>query len=278
MKKTAKFIKQQFCVMLQQKGFIVSFFFLLTLMLASYINCVLSTDGVDRFQSLHWEEMFILREGNAASLTSIFMTAFPFVILFPFSFSIFKDRQVQMRDIYLSRLSKRTYYVGKSVVCFLGTFLVLAIPLCIQLLMCYVTFDGGKMEQMGEVGCFSQSYIALLQKNVEWSTLFVAHPFIYYLLWIFMVSFIGAVLSVAALGCSVFVKKYMVLVLLPVYLTFEILGRIEIKGHCVMNLYHQLVVSILDNNTNVKFIAGVVIVAILVAVVCLRIDSKKEIG
>ena len=275
MKETKRYFIQQFQLMVQQKGFIFSLFFLLGLMLVSYLNCIVNMAGVDRFQSLSWECQCILTADNNASLHNIFLIAFPFVVLFPFSFSLFKDKKIKMRDIYLSRVSSGKYYVVKACVCFCGAFLVVFVPLCINILMCYVTFDGKHMTLYGEPGYFTQGYISLLKRTIPWAGMYVSHRLLYYIVWAVLVSALGGVFSLFALGISTFVKKYMVFLLLPGYMLIELLERLQF-GQLSMDLNDYISIGFLFGR-EIWFLLLVVVVMLLTAGVGLCVDRKKEI-
>lgn len=260
--------------MFQQKGFIFSLFFMLSLVLVSYVSCVIRMREVDRFHSLSWECQCILTSGNSASLHTIFLIAFPFIILFPFAFSLFKEKQIKMRDLYLSRVCAWKYYMAKVVVCFSGAFIILFVPLLINILMCYFTFDGRHMTLYGEPGYLTGSYFSAL-KNMPLSGLYLKERLLYYILCALFVSVLGGLFSIFAMALSTFIKKYMVFLLLPLYLVIEFLSRLEMGSLC-MNMDEYISVSFISGR-NIIFLLVVVAVLLGVASVCMIYDRKKEI-
>jgi len=65
---------------------------------------------------------------------------FPFVVILPFSFSYFEDKETQTYNFYVSRMGKKNYILSKAIVSFCGSFLIIFIPFLLNMLLNHITY------------------------------------------------------------------------------------------------------------------------------------------
>ena len=79
-----------------------------------------------------------------------FSLLYPFLLVLPFSTSYIDDYKNQLLPVYISRTSRTIYYVSKLVASFFGTFLIIAVPFFINLILCNVFLPHNQNTWLGE--------------------------------------------------------------------------------------------------------------------------------
>ena len=119
-----------------------------------------------------------------------FSLLYPFLLVLPFSTSYIDDYKNQLLPVYISGTSRTIYYVSKLVASFFGTFLIIAVPFFINLILCNVFLPHNQNTWLGEYQ-MGNYFRQLLGTNILYQTsytkmpflkIFLYSPFLYYFL------------------------------------------------------------------------------------------------
>lgn len=167
-----------------------------------------------------------IMEGNY-SFIYIF---FPFLIVLPYATSYVDDYKNQLLSVYVTRSSRTNYYVSKLISCFLGTTLVVAIPFFCNFVLTNLFFPHNHFTLAGS---FQSDFFCdnLTGENIIYFTdylglpfreLFLKSQFLYYLLYIILLSLFSGLMGTFALSLSFLWRKSKLLLFLPVYLITQL--------------------------------------------------------
>lgn len=285
---------QQFNLMIHKKGFQFSSIVMLCICGLSFIQSVKMYQGIDTILIPPANELVVLFESSPYSLAVPQVLCF--LVLFPFASSLVNDKNLKIIDIYLSKVSMKMYYWCKALVCMVGTFIVVYIPLIINQILVYFTFRSdttspvngvpGSEVYMWHIIDTPDEIYALNGNNkygylsgILMPGLYTKNSFVYYLAWGFLVAFVASLLALFIYAVSCFVRKYAIILLIPVYALVTLIGSVWIYLDDNQSITTQfsdyLVVSIVRN----KFYPALLIfLMILVAIsfVLIHISSKKD--
>lgn len=106
-----------------------------------------------------------------------FSLLYPFLLVLPFSTSYIDDYKNQLLPVYISRTSRTIYYVSKLVASFFGTFLIIAVPFFINLILCNVFLPHNQNTWLGEYQ-MGNYFRQLLGTNILYQTSYTKMPFL----------------------------------------------------------------------------------------------------
>lgn len=286
-----KSIKSQFLIMINGLSFKFAFSVSLLYNLVSYVLTVLVNRNVDL--SMMYSADSVYAGNSLAQVFDIFSKLFPFLVIFPFSFSYIDDRNLKIHSYLLSRTTKRDYYLSKMINCFIGTFIIIFIPFLINLLLCHLTFPQNHNTFFGEYN-WRNYFRSLVGSNVDvdintkytglsFLKLYLYSPFLYNIFYNFLLSSFAGLMGIFSLSCSFIIKKYKILLFIPTYLIFY-LG--SIMDTVICNSGKSYFCTALMQYVSVGNTIGLSLIFILVFIVALMIFSllsyfyicnKKEI-
>lgn len=131
-----------------------------------------------------------------SALRTIFETVFPFIVVFPFSFSYITDLSVKVHPYLIGRMGRRNYFAGKIVTTFIGAFITIFIPFFINLLLCYITFPWNNNHIFGAYNALNYAETLLgtnisintVQSDLPFLKLYLYSPMAYNFLYLFILS------------------------------------------------------------------------------------------
>lgn len=225
-----KTIKAQWYLTLQKKGFWFSFWAVLIFSGASYLLHVAEGMGRDIFQMNRPGDYFpLVYWENSVSYFTIF---FPFLAAFPTAFISYDEEQGKSFAFGVIRSSWRMYYTAKAAVAFLAAAVLLWIPFGVNILWNVLTFrDAGN----GYDGMtYSSPYFA--DENWAFEKIYKLHPIGYQILFVALAGIFAGICGMFAYCVSLYIKKYKILCVLPLFLLFFVTRELEISG-LVMDEY-----------------------------------------
>lgn len=219
-------IKVQLLLMVNKKSFKLAFLMSYVFCMLSYITNLVVLSKVDISMMYSGNTLFV---GNSYDrYWNIFCAIYPFLLVFPFSFSYIEDLSVNNMPYFKGRMKNKYYFLGKMITCFIGGFIIIFIPFLLNLLLCNITFPNNNNTFYGYyntpnyyrtlVG--SNVMINTQQKGLIFLKLYLFSPFIYNLFYINILSIFTGLLSVVVLSFSFYLKKYKIILFIPVYLFF----------------------------------------------------------
>lgn len=185
---------------------------------------------------------FILRWSSP--LFDVLTMAYIFILLLPYVFSYRRDRRLQIMQVLQVRMGRGRYYAANAIVCFICTFTAMLLPLLLENLV------NGFLFRNPVVYSYTYNSMAnITGKNVLISTvrsavpflkLYIASPMKYNALYAFLFSGFCALLAVLVYSLSFYVKKYGILLLLPLFVLSQLQDQadvlVELMSDCYVNI------------------------------------------
>lgn len=219
-------IKLQLYIMISKKNFRISFTVMMLYTLGVYlINVYLNMDK-DISATLSASSLFVLDEMGYFFWP--FESMFPFLILFPYSFSYLNDKKTKMGMLLQVKMGNKNYYRSQMLACFFGGFLILFIPFIMNLILTNITFietgytHYGYYNDSGYCEYLLGSTVIVPTANTGMSFLqcYIISPFLYDVLYTFFISIFAGLLSIFGLACSFYVKHNKITLFIITYLLF----------------------------------------------------------
>lgn len=221
-------IKLQFYVMLSKRNFRISFTLMMLYAIGVYLVNVYVNLNTDISATISASSLFV---GNEKGDYYRYLEAlFPFIVLFPFSFSYLNDKKTKMGCLLQTKMGNRNYYLSQMITCFLGGTSILFIPLILNLILTSTTFleTGytyfGLYNTSGYCNTLlgNDTAINTVNSGMTFLSLYILSPFLYNFLYTLIISLFAGLISIFGLACSFYVKKYTITLFIINYLLFLI--------------------------------------------------------
>lgn len=229
--------KVQLKILLKRKEF--QFGFLVMLIYACFAffySLSGKNDGLDL--NPHLFDLFHYKDANAQvayndmhRLWALFTMLYPFLIVLPFATSYVDDYQNRLLPVYISRTSRWSYYVSKLLAGFLGTALMVGLPLLVNLLLCNLFLTHNYNSWWGAYQ-LSPYYNGLLGEGVMYESvsqqlpflgMYLRSPLLYNLWYLLIFSTFSGLLGCLVLSMSFLLRKWKVVLFLPIFALFQVL-------------------------------------------------------
>lgn len=272
-------LKSQCKVMFSKRSFWLSFLIVLIYAIGSYGYHLVQYWGMDI--SAVYARSFLACINADSRLFQYFRLLFPFLVVFPFSMSYFEDVENNSIGFWIRRSGRTQYYFAKTVVCFAGCFVIIFVPFLINLLLVWGTFPDTMMTSYGELYSstfFENVYdIQNMQYDLADIHFFIRHLFLYECGAVLSLSVFAGILGIVAFAFSVYIRKYKILLFLPVYLLFFILDMLDTMTDGIdFSLLDYVSVSFRRNKNGILF-CGVCIVCFVVSMIIIYRQSRKDV-
>lgn len=220
-------------LMVSTKTFKAAFSLVFVLAISSYLYHVFEFRNTDITQMKSSSALFMLND--TSRLLRYFETLFPVVVVFPFVFSYADDTSLNMFPYLLSRQGKKSYYISKYMTTIIGAFMIIFIPLLLNLILTTITFPLNNNTYWGGYNSLNYEGIILGTSraiNTKYSGLpfvrvFFFSPIAYNLVFLFISSLFASSLASFTFAFSMFFKKYKVILLLPAFLLLKLFKIID---------------------------------------------------
>lgn len=229
-----KSIRYELSVMVHKKEFLLALCAMMLFSLYALFFAVVlcNIDGEIKWLDfcLWSAEAYALLDGLLAP-GQMFIYVFAFLIVLSHSMSYLNDRESGQLPLVLVRSGKRNYICSKLIACFIGNFLIIAVPLLLNHLFCRISFSSEPNFMMLN-GYGTESYAGLLTGESYiiplkyhpaeiFVKLFMKSTWLYMLLHIGIVSFFSGLFGVMLLGLSMAVKRFRFILFIPVFVFFR---------------------------------------------------------
>jgi len=276
-------IKMQFCIMITSISFKVGFSIVMLYVLVSYITTLVLNMNTDIAFMYSAHDMFCGVEYSA--LRNNFEAVFPFIVVFPFSFSYLTDLGVKVHPYVIGRMGRRNYFAGKIITNFLGSFIIIFIPFCINLLLCYVTFPWNNNHIFGDYNALNYAETLLgtnivvntVQSGLPFVKLYLFSPMAYNFLFLCIISLFSGILGTVSGLFSFYITKFKILLFVPIYLLFYLGNFLTIlsKRYISFKLIEYMYVNHMFGKS-FFVILSFILAVILFSVFSFRYACKKE--
>lgn len=276
-------IMSQLHFMVRRKEFKVAITFNLIFNLVSYLYQVYIAIGEDTLEVVSAAYAFSLNSGNP--FWSFYQILFPFIVVVPFAFSYFDDKNLNV-DYYIeTRMGRKSYIISKLITSFLGCFLAVCIPFFINMILNEVTFPHNGISF--ETNIHSLEYaksltgedviIDTVHKGIMFLKLYIFSPEVYNLFLLLLFSSVSGILGSFCMCFSYFYKKHKIILFLPVYIYIyigNILSNISSIFGKYINFY---ILDYLNLNVNFGRRIYVLLFEILIILMFILLSTIREI-
>ena len=169
----------------------------------------------------------------------VFSFLYPFLIVLPFATSYIDDYKNRLLQIYVTRVSRWQYYGSKLLAGFIGTTVMIAVPFLINLFLCNLFLPHNYNTWIGAYQ--STNYIrivlgtgydyAAVSYKMPFLELYLASPFWYNIVYLLVFSAFSGLLGSFVLGLSFMIKRWKIVLFLPVYLLLRILQTCDMFSY-----------------------------------------------
>ena len=229
--------RTQLGIMLHKRGFQVGFTVMMLFVAYSFIKGLhgvsLDPDRNLDISNLQAADRALMNKTNETyGIPQILRFIFPFVCVLPFSFSLFVDRSTRISDIVIIRSGKRRYYFSKLAAAFTGGFLIFFIPLIISTALTHSFYASSVIDvtdiNFSEMTAGGKEFFTMRDLMLE---IIAFSPVLGEVFAAFLLSVYSGACAVFALSLSCFIRRFSVLIFVPVFLLCKLfeLGESMIK-------------------------------------------------
>ena len=214
-------LRSQIKLMLSKPNFWISLFLVSFYAYGSYFLHIYDNYGKDISVIYDWRELVCTSTDHA--LFKYFQLLFPFIVIFPFSFSYYEDRERKSIGFWMRRGTRRQYFISKAIACFLGSFLCVWVPFMVNLFLVKTTFPSSGITGNGTMYShwITQNIYNETQRTgyIPFVELYVLYPVIYHCVLIVLISGLAGLFGVLAYVLSYYIKNNKLKIFLPVYIS-----------------------------------------------------------
>lgn len=184
-----------------------------------------------------------------------FLFSAPLCICYAFADSFFTDRQQLVLCPVFARMSPKTYLLSKMTVVSASAFFVVFLPLVLNLMVNGILFPiEGAVTYTGFMA-YDENYIAFLE-NILFPSLFLAHPYLYCLLFMGIAGVYYALIASLVYGISLFVKRARIWIVCGFFILSLLLTNVlfRLRTHLPFCLDPNAYIIAFDPSENKQFL------------------------
>lgn len=210
-------------------GFKVTFIVVLLFCLLNTVTYVYTDSKQDSLYEIQASEALLINEHSPFSYDFRMVTIF--LLTLPFAFSYFRDYRLNIKPVLQTKYGVKQYYIVNLLTCFLGTFLAFFVPLIIEVVINELIFNLNGTSGTG-MSLYSYNHSATLTgKNagevvynpgLPLLRLYLNYPELYNVVYITLFSGFVSLMATFVYSISYWVKKYAMILLLPIFLIYTI--------------------------------------------------------
>jgi len=228
----AMVIKLQLKKLFYQKEFYFSFFLMLMISIASFVLNCFRYFGEDMSNLISYNQLAIVSDSN--SLSQILRYMIPLTAALPFAGSYFYEKKNNILPVVLTRTkNNKQYYYSTLFIVFLASFIVIFVPMLINLLLNAMTFPAECIRNTNWQTYEDYYYLKAHGEYILFSNTYVNHPLLYNLIFLSELSVFSGIIGVFTYNMSFYIKKNQYLVFA---LFFIISNVIEIISGALQSL------------------------------------------
>jgi len=221
-------VKMQFSLMIRKKGFQFAFTVMMLYAMGSFVFTVFNSWNQD--VSSMYSAYTYCANNDSSLLFKYFRVLFPFLIVFPFTFSSMTDRVNQITTYIFSRCQQKSYFRSLYINAFIGGFVILFIPLFLNWLLLFMTIPQDGNFVFGWPYTTSFADLIADTGTIPFPWIFLKSTMAYAFVYDLIISAFAGLLSVFSMACSFYIKKYKIFALLPVYVILYICRIIDMSS------------------------------------------------
>lgn len=266
--------KTQMYSMLRKKTVVITFFILLTFVMANFAFV-----AIDNFKTEYIQLMFdylkksFLSDHNGM-LGYYFFEFYPILVIFATSTCYLDDKNSKMKIYIQSRTGNTNYWIGKALSVFSVTFILFTLPFLIEILLGYVLFPYEGVDPTN----FSWLSIVEDESDYVFSQLWYYNRYVYVIINVLVFGLASAVLATFNFSLTTLpIFKFRIFTLFPIYLLVLVVSWIEDVLTLDYTLYYGFFMKMFNiqpTNYLVYFIFFTVLFLISAGLITIKI--KKD--
>lgn len=210
----------QFKLMLKRKSFIITLSVMILYSVFVFIfNCIMYFN--DDITSVKAAKYMFLGSDFANTPFVIFSLLFPIVVALPFSDTFFEERKNRTSEFCIMRESNNTYYYSKMITVFFSGFLVISIPLLVNMLLNFIAFPLDSSIDATNFSYINSSLFGAVMETGLFQTLFAQNMYLYNLVYLFFASINGGLIAVSTYQFSFFYKKSRIFLICSFFIAYH---------------------------------------------------------
>ncbi len=223
-------VKVQLKVMIWKWEFQVAFLVTLFYACVAFVLSFLGMSGAeDIFECMDANQTICYSQYNI--LWMLFRMLYPFLIVLPFATSYVDDYKNGLLPVYVSRVSRWSYYGSKLLAAFIGTAVMIGVPFLINLLLCNLVLPHnyntwyGAYQLEGYIRMFlgTGADFETVNRIKPFLEVYSVSPFLYNVVYLLLLSALSGLLGSLVMGFSFFFRKWKVVLFVPVFLLLQAL-------------------------------------------------------
>lgn len=168
--------------------------------------------------------MKLLFLSNYSGNSFYFLQYYPLLVVIPAAFTFINDINSKEIVYMQTRISKREYYVGKSIAVFLVTFIVFTIPMLCEYILNIISFPLNAVGDQSNTSIFDEVYVNGVKRYL-FADVWICNRYLYALIFIIMFGIVSGIFALfAALISSLFKFRFKVFVFFPIYILLNFLN------------------------------------------------------
>lgn len=223
----------QLKLMFRRKQFIITMTAMVLFSVAAFImNCLseFSRSTID----VRAAKYMYLGSDFGGPLFFVFSILFPLIAVLPFADSFYEDRKRNTTDFCLSRMSNNSYYFSKFIAVFISGFLIVAVPLLINMILNFIAFPLDSSINGTNMSNINSHLFDTVIKTGIFQDLFAKNMDLYNLLFLFLCAVACGLIAVVVfqlsffftssqifLNCSFFIIYFIFYLVLNVFMGSE---------------------------------------------------------
>lgn len=200
-------------LLFRRREFMISFVLGMLLSLGLFlVNCT-KQYGLDKVAYLSADKLFIGRSYNN-SIFILLEFLLPLIVVMPFADIFISDYKNNTLPCVIARAKPSKYYFGQMLCSGLSAFIVVFIPFIINFALNLIAFPAESVNYSFYALSAPQSpYYALYMDTIQFPEIFIANPYLYNIVFLFLLSAFCSLLAMITYQASYFISGNKVLLL-----------------------------------------------------------------
>lgn len=236
-------LKSQFKLMFKSKQFIIALTAMTVYTCLSFIITCLGVYKND-IVAVASANFLVFSSGMVAGirkfLYELFCLTLPIFAVLPFADNFFVESKGHITDLCVTRKNNNGYFFSKLIVVFFSAFVVIAIPLLLNMALTVLAFPISSTAVPGNRSVFDVNLYTQLVDTIMFKDLFISHPYLYDLFYIGLESLAAGLMAVITYLFSFFYDKSRILLICAVFGAYNfvtLIGTVFGIGEYLLNLY-----------------------------------------
>jgi len=274
-------IKSQFFLLFKKKSFWISFTLALGFVCYNFIIRAKLCKG-EEFRDYYTpflQTILNKRWGTNSENINIIRSYIMFFVCIPFGFSFFDEISTGCDNFLITRVNKRKYVISKIVVGVIACFIVIFGPLMVEVLLnnlCLRKYYGTMFMTVA-----NYDYLTYYRENhlvFPYLKIFIKSPLFFSIVIAFRYSIFWALSSMLVYAFALFIKKYRILIFLPLYTLIYVsssIKKISVFKNCNFDIVNYAFFDGIKAGEG-RFPLVYMLLIIMITIICIEISVRRE--